>query len=288
MATVLAFSSQVAHGHVGNSAAQFALQRLGVTCVSLPSILLSNRPDYPSVARHVIAPEVLDDMLTTLQHNGWFPKVDAVLTGYLPTEAHVDVAARWVDRLRQVNPALIYICDPVIGDHPGGIYLSEGVAEAIRDTLLPRADIAMPNRFELGWLSGREINTPEDTLIAARRLGPRMILATSAPAEHYSRLANTLVTRGEAWTATIDWRDGVPHGTGDFIAGIFAAHLLRGSSPAEALAMATASMDVLTAASVGCDELAMISSQNVWADPMPWPVHPLCANGVREDLLVAG
>lgn len=276
MATVLALSSQVARGHVGNSAAQFALQRLGAGCVSLPTVLLSSRPGYAPVARHAIAVEALEDMLAQFEANGWLAGIDAVLTGYFPSEEHVHLAARWVDRVRQSNPAAIYVCDPVIGDNPGGIYVDGVTAGAIRRLLMPRADIAMPNDFELGWLTGLDVDTPAGTVDAARRLGPAMVLATSAPAEQPDRLANMLVTHTEAWTSTTGWRDGVPHGTGDFIAGVFTGHLLKGASPTEALALATASMDVLTAASAGRDELELIASQHVWADPMPWPVHPVC------------
>jgi pyridoxine kinase len=288
MATVLAFSSQFAYGHAGNSAAQFALQRLGVKCINVPSVILSNLPVYPVAARHAVPVGALDEIFAALEANGWLSAVDAVLTGYMPDVAHVEAAARWVDKVREANPAALTICDPIIGDYPDGIYIKDSTASAIRELLLPRADVTTPNRFELAWLSGSEAGSLEEVLHAARSLGPAMVLVTSAPAENASRLANTLVTRTAAWTATTGWRDGVPHGTGDFIAGIFTAHLLHGSGPAEALALATASMDVLTAASAGCGELELIASQNVWADPMPWPVYPVSAANVREELAAAG
>jgi len=44
MPTVLAISSQVVYGHVGNSAAAFALRRLGVHVLPVPTIVLSSHP----------------------------------------------------------------------------------------------------------------------------------------------------------------------------------------------------------------------------------------------------
>ncbi len=47
---------------------------------------------------------------------------------------------------------------PIIGDEPAGIYVDEAAASAVRDQLVPLADIVTPNAFELGWLSGRAIS----------------------------------------------------------------------------------------------------------------------------------
>ncbi len=275
MAAVLLFSSQVAHGHVGNSAMQFAFQRLGVNCVAIPSVFLSNRPGYASVYEMQAAVETCEGVLNSLAVNGWMNEVRAIITGYLPSEAHVMLAARWIEKLRAANPSLLYVCDPVIGDEPGGVYLNEAAALAVRDRLIPLAQIATPNRFELSWLTGKNANTPDETADAARALGPQTVLVTSSPAENETRLANTLVLPGEAWMATVPRRETVPHGTGDFLAAVFTARLLQGYRPEEALALATASMDALVSASLNSAELEMVTSQSVWADPMPWPIHEL-------------
>ncbi len=44
---VLSIQSDVVHGHVGNGAARFALQRLGYDVWALPTVLLSNHPGHP-------------------------------------------------------------------------------------------------------------------------------------------------------------------------------------------------------------------------------------------------
>ncbi|MDZ4792382.1 MAG: pyridoxal kinase [Hyphomicrobiales bacterium] len=287
MAAVLLFSSQVAHGHVGNSAMQFALQRLGVNCAAVPSIFLSNRPDYAAVHHTQTAVETCDGVLSALEANGWMNDLRAIITGYLPSEAHVALAARWIERLRAANPAVLYICDPVIGDEPDGVYLDEAAARAVRDQLIPLAQIATPNRFELSWLTGLSANTSGETVNAARALGLNTVLVTSSPAENETRLANTLVLPAEAWMATVARRESVPHGTGDFLAAVFTARLLQGYRAEEALALATASMDALVSASAGLTELEMAASQSVWADPMPWPIHELFSTPHAPVLMTA-
>jgi len=275
MALVLALSSQVAYGHVGNSAMQFPLLRLGFQPIAVPTVLLSNRPDYPHTSRLDIPATSLADLLTAIERNGWLSGVRAVITGYMPNAEHVAVVADWISRLKALNPLLLYLCDPIIGDDPGGRYISEVAAHALRQTLLPLADIATPNAYELCWLTGKPVRTAEEAALAAQALGPETVLVTSAPADGHHRLANILVRDGEAWTANVHRRDRVPHGTGDFLAAIFAARMMQGHSAPEALALTTASMDALVSASLGAEELALAAAQEVWADPLPWPIHAL-------------
>ena len=46
--TVISIQSQVARGYVGNSAAVFALQLLGIEVAAVPTVLFSNHPRYSS------------------------------------------------------------------------------------------------------------------------------------------------------------------------------------------------------------------------------------------------
>jgi pyridoxine kinase len=89
MGRYLVISSQVAHGHVGLSAIVPALQAMGHEVIALPTILLSNHPGHAKVAGFKVEPSVLGQMLDALEANGRLKRVDAVLTGYLPTVDHV-------------------------------------------------------------------------------------------------------------------------------------------------------------------------------------------------------
>jgi pyridoxine kinase len=53
--TVISIQSQVAFGHVGNSAAVFPMQMHGIDVTAVPTTLLSNRPGYPSIRGRVLA-----------------------------------------------------------------------------------------------------------------------------------------------------------------------------------------------------------------------------------------
>ena len=154
MARILAISSQVARGAVGLSIIVPALQALGHEVIGLPTVVLSNHPGHAHVAGTRIEAAVLHKMLDALAANGWLQGVDGVLSGYLPTIAHVAFAGEAVARVRAGNMGLKanYLCDPVLGDDPHGLYIDEAAAKAIRDRLIPIADIATPNRFEQSFL----------------------------------------------------------------------------------------------------------------------------------------
>ena len=125
MATIIALSSAVAHGHVGLSAAVPVLQALGHEVTALPTIILSNHPGWPHVAGRQIAPEDLTAMIDALDRNGWLGAHTECLTGYLPTPEHVAVAASLIDRLRAGTGTVRVTVDPILGDHPKGLYVAE-------------------------------------------------------------------------------------------------------------------------------------------------------------------
>jgi pyridoxine kinase len=274
MARILSISSQVLHGHVGNSVTAFVLQRLGHDVISVPAILLSNRPDYSSVSAIRIPTGVLAEMLEALLANGWLDDADAIMTGYLPTAAHVALCASWVQRLK-LGKKPIYVCDPVMGDHPGGLYIDAEAAAAVRDLLLPLACIATPNRFELGWLTGRPIETYEDAMEAAKSLKLPVAVATSAPAKVAGSLSNILVNLKDYSSTTVAQRHVLAHGTGDFFTAAFLSRLLEGGTPDCALSFATSAMECVLEASAGLKELNLITSQSTWVGAPQWPTDTL-------------
>jgi pyridoxine kinase len=268
MAKVLSISSQVVYGHIGNSAAAFVLQRMGHDVMAVPTIILSNRPGYRAIAGERTDPQKLDAMLEAVLENGWLADVDAVLTGYVPTAGHAEFCRSWIARIKTFNPNAIYLCDPIIGDEPGGVYIDKAAANAVRDQLLPLADIVTPNAFELGWLSGGSIPDAASAVSAARALARPKVVVTSAPAGS-GMIANILV-EGRKTAATASPRRTVKaHGTGDFFASIFLAHKLKGYTAAAALRASVAAIDLVLDRSDGRSELALIESQDQWAAANP-------------------
>lgn len=261
MARVLAISSQVARGAIGLSAVVPALQALGHDVIALPAILLSNHPGHSRFAGERVSPDLLRRMLDALEANAWLGGIDAVLTGYLPSAEHVAVAADAIARVRAAETAsrrALYLCDPVIGDWPKGIYIDPSAAAAIRDKLVPIADILTPNVFELGWLTGHDVVDLATTITAAAASRAPTVVATSVPMSAGAALANVAVgpDRTAAWTS-VPRRARVANGTGDLFAALLLGHRLRGCRLHEAVARATAGVEHVVALSLGLEELAL-------------------------------
>jgi pyridoxine kinase len=259
MARILSISSQVVRGHVGNSAAVPALQRLGHEVWPLPTVVLSNHPGHPKVAGMQVPPETMLGMVQALGDNGWLAAVDVVSTGYLPSAAHVLAAEQIIEIVRQATATrpITVLVDPVLGDDPKGLYIDEPAARAVRDRLLPRADIITPNRFELAWLTGEEVTDGETADGAAKLLSPRLVLATSIPGQG-ANLLNLLYVDGRRGDqVNVPKRASAPHGTGDLLAALFLGRLLNNEEYKSALRAAVAEVQAAIEASANSDELQL-------------------------------
>lgn len=272
MATILSLSSQVLRGAIGNSAARFALERLGHEVWAVPTTILSNHPGHADYAGRAQAPDAIGEMLDALARNGWLGDVDALISGYMPSAGHARLCAAAIDRLRAVNPRARVLVDPALGDDPKGVYIDAGAAEAIRRELVPRADIVTPNRFELEWLSGARVSDRRSAGAAAGELACNTVLVTSVPGASAGELVNLLVSGGTSCCAVVERREGAPHGTGDLMAALCLGHSLAGAGMRDALALATAGVEAVLEASLGADELRLVASQDTWSAPEPWPI----------------
>ena len=269
MARILAMSSQVVSGHVGLSAIQPALQVLGHEVLALPTILLSNHPGRQPASGTRIEPALLEQMLETLANNGRLRGIDHVLTGYLPSVAHVAVAIRALELCAHHGGKPHFLCDPVLGDDPKGLYIDVEAAAAIRDRLVPLADVLTPNRFELAWLTSAPVNDRESAITAARMLERPWVIATSIPMGT-AQLATLGITSSEVHTQLVARREGVPNGTGDLLAALVVAAVSDlGFTIAHALAQAVAQVDQVIANSAGNDELQLIATLAQWRKTAP-------------------
>lgn len=255
---VIVISSHVVRGTVGNRAAVFALETLGFNVWALPTIVLPWHTGHGPATRIVPPDDKFAALTAELANAPWVAEVGAVLSGYLGNAAQADAVADLVAALKARNPDLLYVCDPVMGDREG-LYVPEATARAIRDRLMPLADIATPNRYELAWLAGRDLDNLDQIRIAARAAGPATMLVTSAPAPENHGIGNLLVRRGVELLATHHEIDNPLSGVGDLTAAVFLARLLSGADEQQALRSTTASVyEVLSHASArGSDELQL-------------------------------
>ena len=266
---VIVISSHVARGTVGNHAVVFALEALGLPVWAVPTIVLPWHPGHGPVTRIVPPDGEFAALLDDLAAAPWLGEVGAVLSGYLGAAGQAQAVARLVGAVKAKNPRALYLCDPVMGD-ADGLYVPEATAHALRDLLLPLADIATPNRFELEWLAGMGLADNGAVARAAARLGPPTMLVTSAHAMMAGSIGNLLVSGSEAMLAEHRVVAGAPKGTGDLLSALFLGRLISGSDGARALRDATAAVFEVLARAVkrGADELMLETDAQSLIHPM--------------------
>jgi len=272
MSTVLCLSSQVARGFVGGSANRIALERMGHDFWLLPTVILSNHPAHTRFAGEQVPVGRLRAMLEALDANGWLPDVDAVMTGYMPSPEHAIFARQAIELVKERHSDAICFCDPIIGDDPGGLYVDDDTAAAVREELVPAADILTPNRFELEWLTGAAAKRTKTAMVSAQTLAPAKVLVTSLAGKDVSSLVNLLLEDKAVAATTVPRRKNAPHGAGDLMAALFLGGLLGGSSAQEALGRATGCVEAALEVSEGSDELRLASAPD-WFDAEPWSVE---------------
>lgn len=255
---ILSISSQVTFGPVGNSAAVPALQAMGHEVLDIPTIILSSHPGHGNPVPLRMPASDLAAFLGSLEDLGALAGCGAVMTGYFAANDQIHGVARMITRMKAANPELYVLVDPIIGDHDE-LYVPLPVAEAIRDALVPLATCITPNRFELEWLTGWRAGNMAEAEAAARQTGCPEVLATSVPAGP-ERIATLCVSPGGVHSHVSALRGGVPHGTGDFIAGLYLARRAAGLAPAEALDYAMPVLERAIVMSLGSPLLAVAAA----------------------------
>jgi pyridoxine kinase len=266
---IIVISSHVVRGSVGNRAAVFALETLGYPVWALPTVLLPWHPGHGPSTRIVIPDEQFDCVIDDLIRAPWAGEVKAVLSGYLGSAHQASAVARLVKTLREKKPDLFYTCDPIIGD-VSGLYVPEETASAIRDHLLPLATLTTPNRFELSWLCGAELESNAAILDAALSLGPPRVLVTSAVPMMAGSTGNLYLSGNHALLAEHRLIDNPPNGTGDLLSALFLARILEGLNEERALHLATAGVFEIVARSRkrDADELTLEQDAASLSTPM--------------------
>ena len=272
--SVISIQSQVAYGHVGNSAAVFPMQMHGIDVIAVPTTLLSNRPGYPTIRGRVLDAQLVADLLLGVEERGALDSCEAILSGYLGSPEIAAVVADFVARAKARNPRLTYCCDPVLGDRDRGLFVQADIPPLVRDRLCRLADIITPNHFEFEWLCGAEARTLDQVLAQARGLiarGPGTVVITSAelsgtPSGEIETLA---VERARAWRVRTPRVAVNPNGTGDLFAALFAAARVRGKDTPAALSHAASGMFVVLerTRAAGTEEMRIVASAGELVNP---------------------
>ncbi len=272
--SILSIQSSVAYGHVGNSAAVFPLQRLGVEVWPVHTVHFSNHTGYGAWRGPLLPADDVRAVIQGVEERGAFPAVDAVLSGYQGGEDIGDVILDAVARVKAANSDAIYACDPVMGNARSGCFVHPAIPVLLRERVVPAADLITPNQFELGFLTDTQPHTIDETLASVdlvRAMGPSTVLVTSverpdAPEDTIEMMA---VTGDGAWIIQTPRLPMKANGSGDVTAALFTAHLLETGDPSVALARTASSVfDLLqTTLDSGERELQLVQSQEALAHP---------------------
>jgi pyridoxine kinase len=271
---ILSIQSHVAYGHVGNDAAVFPLQRLGVEVWPIHTVQFSNHTGYGKWRGEVFGAEQIGEVMQGIADRGVLASCDGVLSGYMGSADIGAAILDAVDRVKAANKEAAYCCDPVIGDVGRGIFVRPGIPEFMRERALPAADIATPNQFELDLLTGLKSASMQEAIRACGALhamGPKRVLVTSlhvedTPKDQIDLLASGPDGRFRVRTPLLDI---AVNGAGDAIAALFFFHILKTGSTADALSRAASSVFGMLKRTkeAGSREILLVAAQEEFIRP---------------------
>lgn len=227
----LAIAGSEASGGAGAQTDLKTFHQLGVFGATALTCIVSFDPAHDWNHRFVpVDPQVIADQIEAAV--GVHGSIDAVKIGMLGTPATVEVVARALDRYAFPQVVL----DPVLickGQEPGAAL---DVDNALRELVLPKADVVTPNLFETRVLAGVE----EITSVEALKDAAKRIYDQGVP--HVVAKAGTLLDTGtaldvyyngmdlEVLEAPAVGRERVS-GAGCTLAAAIAAEIAKGATP---------------------------------------------------------
>ena len=271
---LISIQSHVAYGHVGNAAATFPLQRIGVEVWPIHTVQFSNHTGYGAWTGRVFDGGMIREVFAGIEKRGVLGECDGVLSGYMGSADIGAAILETVAAVKKANIAAQYCCDPVIGDVGRGIFVREGIPEFMRDQAVPAADIITPNQFELEYLAGHETRTMAQAFSAIDALherGPRAVMVTSLHTEHtpadcIDLLASDAKGRFHVRTPKLPLE---VNGAGDAVAALFFARYLEASDIGLALSLAASTIFGILCRTheAGMREIQLVSAQEEIVKP---------------------
>jgi len=243
---IVSIQSQVICGSTGNTVAVPLMQMLDVCVYAVPTVLLSDTLNHPMVAIHEIPAHEFNDILERLLEHVSAYKLDAILTGYIPSIAIAEVAASFIDKAISINPEICVCVNPVLSDSAIRFTAPTVMESALIEYLLPRADICTPNLFEASRLTGLDISQPDEILIALQEnISPIGVLSGIGLNSALPRM-DTIAWNGEYSIRQTSSRLKIrPTGTGDILTAAFLTYYLKSASVKHALQRAVSIVNLV-------------------------------------------
>ena len=167
---------------MGNKAAVFPLQLLGLDVDVINSVQFSNHTGYSKGFKgSVMDGDGLGTLLLGLEDNGLLEDVQYVLTGYIGSTTFLAAIRNVVLKVKAEKTNFRYLCDPVLGDH-GKFYVPRELVGLMKSDIIPLADIVTPNQFEVEQLTGitiESLNDAKKASAAFHDMGPSIVFLTS-------------------------------------------------------------------------------------------------------------
>lgn len=170
-----------------------------------------------------VTPEFLGEQLDNI-FTDIYP--DAVKIGMVPDSALIKKTA---EKLREYGVQKI-VADPVMVATSGSRLIGEEAVDTLKEYLLPLATVLTPNVPEAEVLSGMEVKTEKDMLLAAEMISKSYHCAVLLKGGHQLNDANDLLYRDGSYKWFFGRRIDNPntHGTGCTLSSAIASNLAKG------------------------------------------------------------
>lgn len=231
-------------GKCSLTAAIPVLSVMGVQACPLPTAILSNQTDYDSY----YSVDYTDHMDAHISE--WKKRAlsfDGIYTGYLGSEKQVEKILHFIEEFRK--PGTLLLVDPVMGDSglPYDVYNTEYGKQM--EHLVCHADVITPNLTELCILTNADYkelishdtdhNYLEQITDIAKSLFFKNIKTIIVTGISYQRkLYNLVLEKNSVTSIASEVHGGSYSGTGDLLASIVCAGMLRGKTAVECVTLA--------------------------------------------------
>ncbi len=246
---VLSISSQVAYGPVGNSASVPALQAAGFTVSQIPTIILSNHPGLGKPSGVKLPAAELEAILKSLDALGVLDTCLGVMTGYFASADQIKVAASFIHKMKDKNPSSTYWSIPCWA--MTAVSMSQAKSptpSAMSCCLWPPA--SPPIVLNWAGFPANPFPIKQRSCLRRQLFPTRKYLQPQFPLDA-NNLATLAITGSEYAETSSPIKPSVPHGTGDFLAGLYFAARLNGFESREALKLSSGILDSAISRSLG-------------------------------------
>lgn len=241
---ILSIQSKLVYGYVGSNIAELAIQLHGLDVIAFPTVYLSAHTGHQPIHGIKIPQTLFDDLIVGVDNLHLMASVCNIITGYIGSLDILESSAQYIARIKSERPDIVYICDPVMGDVGGGLYVDEEVAKSYLEDIIPLCDILTPNHFEFEYIIGHTARTEAEVLHAIASnttLNRKIVIVTSCHlADTKEDEIETLVVKdGQCKRIAAKHIAIDTTGTGDLFTAITASKLARGCEVVDAVTQAT-------------------------------------------------